>query len=166
MKQNTPRRSYRNPLHVVEAHVLGAAVIEARGARIGMVCHLARLLQRAAVLEVGGDAGPAKRVVSDRGGDAGLLGTPADHGVCLARGNGAPGKALRAPAAAGGDRREQGSLRLRAETAPVEPGVKVGLKVMVAGHFMPLDLRDEFATPDQRSAGVTEVLSFGTAPRA
>jgi hypothetical protein len=44
--------------------------------------------------------------------------------------------------------------------------VKVGLKVMVAGHFMPLDLRDEFATPDQRSAGVTEVLSFGTAPRA
>jgi hypothetical protein len=43
-------RLNRNPLDVVEAHILGAPVVEARGAGVGMVGHLARLLKRAAVL--------------------------------------------------------------------------------------------------------------------
>jgi len=39
--------------------------------------HLTGLLQRAAVLQVGGDAGAAEGVVADFGGDADRLGAPA-----------------------------------------------------------------------------------------
>jgi hypothetical protein len=45
----------------------------------GVLGHLARLLERAAVLEVGGDARAAEGVVAYLGGDAGRLGATAHH---------------------------------------------------------------------------------------
>src|SRR5215472_6766545 len=64
---------------VVERDAILAPVVELRGSRRRMCRHLPGLLQRAAVLEVGGDAGAAERVVADFGGDAGGLGAPAHH---------------------------------------------------------------------------------------
>lgn len=88
-----------NPLHVVEAHILGTAMVEPRGARVGMVCHLARLLQRAAILEIRGDAGSSEGVIADRRGDAPDLRPAAHYGVRFAGCDGAAGEPLLAPAA-------------------------------------------------------------------
>ena len=41
--------------------------------------HLASLFERAAVFEVGGDAGAAEGVVAHLGGDSGRLGAPVHH---------------------------------------------------------------------------------------
>ena len=54
-----------------------APIVELGGAGGGMRRHLTGLLQRAAVLQVGGDAGAAEGVVADFGGDADRLGAPA-----------------------------------------------------------------------------------------
>jgi hypothetical protein len=49
-------RSYENSLNLVERHFLGAAVVELRRARRGMVRHLRRLSERAAVLQIRSDS--------------------------------------------------------------------------------------------------------------
>ena len=58
-------RSNQHPLHLVERHFLGAAIIKLRRAGAGMVRHLRGAFERAAVLQIGGDARRAKRVVAD-----------------------------------------------------------------------------------------------------
>ena len=47
-------RSYENSLNLVECHFLGAAVVELRRACRGMVRHLRRFFERAAVLQISG----------------------------------------------------------------------------------------------------------------
>ena len=54
-----------------------APVVELGGAGGGMRRHLARLFQRAPILELGRDARAAEGVVADCGGDAGRLGATA-----------------------------------------------------------------------------------------
>ena len=68
-----------NPLDLVERDLVAGAVVELGRARRLVRRDLLRVLQRAAVLEVGGDAGGAEGVAADRGLDAGGLCPPADH---------------------------------------------------------------------------------------
>ena len=66
------RDSNHYSLYLIEANLVPAAVVKLRRARVGMVGHVARLLKRAAILEVRGDAGAPEGVVTDLGGDAGV----------------------------------------------------------------------------------------------
>src|SRR5271166_4273207 len=79
------RWSNHDPLDLIEADFIAPAVVELRRARRRMVCHRGGLFQRAAILEIGGNAGGAKAVIAELGFDAGRRGAPADHriGVCL-----------------------------------------------------------------------------------
>jgi len=52
---------------LIEGDAILAPVVQLGGAGGGVCRHLPRLLQRAAVLEVGGDAGGSKRVAADGG---------------------------------------------------------------------------------------------------
>jgi hypothetical protein len=61
-------RSNEYPFPLVERNFLGAAVVELRRACRGMVRHLRRLLERAAVLQVSGDARRPEGVVAARHG--------------------------------------------------------------------------------------------------
>ncbi len=61
------------PLYLVERDYLGAAVVKLRRAGRGMVRHLRGLFERSAVLQDGGDAGRAERVVADLLGNVGGL---------------------------------------------------------------------------------------------
>src|SRR5262245_21055392 len=56
-----------------------APIIELRGAGRRMGRHLARFLERAAVLEVGRDPGTPEGAVAHLRGDAGRLGSPPHH---------------------------------------------------------------------------------------
>ena len=60
-----------DPLDLVEADVVAAPVIKLGGARRCVVRHRRGLFERAAIFQIGGDAGRAERVVADRRGDAG-----------------------------------------------------------------------------------------------
>ena len=57
-----------------------------------MVRHLGGALQRAAVLQVSGDAGRAKCVIADLGGYAGGFGAPLNHRVGVGLRQGMSGK--------------------------------------------------------------------------
>src|SRR5215467_3775979 len=74
-------RAKRNiDLHdLIERDAVLASILELRRPRRGVRRHLARLLERASVLEVGRDARAAEGVVADFGGDAGRLGPTAHH---------------------------------------------------------------------------------------
>jgi hypothetical protein len=64
--------------HVIERDEVFPPIIELCRAGGSMRRHLARLLERTAIFEVGGDAGAAEGVVADFGGDAGRLGRAGD----------------------------------------------------------------------------------------
>jgi hypothetical protein len=59
--------------HFIERDAVLAPIVELRRSRRRMRRHLARFFQRAAILEVGRDAGAAEGVVADFRGDAGRL---------------------------------------------------------------------------------------------
>jgi hypothetical protein len=67
----------RNPLHLVEGHLAAPAIVELGGAGRGVVCHHGGGLQRAAVFQIGGDAGRPEGVIADLRLDAGGGGAPA-----------------------------------------------------------------------------------------
>ncbi len=110
------------------------AIIELCRPSRGVVCHLRRLFQRPAVLEIGGDAGRPKAVVAELGIDAGRGGAPADHRIGVARRQHGAGEL----AGAAADGAEQRPLGVVADAGLVEIGGEVGLKVVVAGHGMRL----------------------------
>jgi hypothetical protein len=61
-------RSNQYSLHLVERHLLGAAVVKLGRACRGMVRHPRGAFKRAAVFQIGGDARGAKGVVADARG--------------------------------------------------------------------------------------------------
>ena len=146
--------SDEDPLDVIEADVVGAPIVEPGGPGVGMVGHLARLFQRAAIFEVGSDAGTPKGMVADRRGDAGALGPAAHHGMGLTRRDSTAGQPLMATAGPGGDRGKQRGFRLMAEPARIEIGVQIGLEIVVAGHLMTLAAL--FVEPHPEAALVDE----------
>src|SRR5262245_27691957 len=64
---------------LVERDAVLAPIVELGGAGRRMRRHLTRLLERAAILEVGRNASAAEGVVADLRCDAGRLGATADH---------------------------------------------------------------------------------------
>jgi hypothetical protein len=59
-----------DPLHLVQADVVLPPIVELGRARAGVVGHGRGILQRAAVLQVGGDAGGPEGVIADPGAKA------------------------------------------------------------------------------------------------
>jgi len=68
-------------LVLTQRGAIAAPVIELRGARVGMVCHLTRSSQRPVTLEVVGDAGCAQGVIADLGFNAHLARVALDHAI-------------------------------------------------------------------------------------
>jgi hypothetical protein len=99
-----------------------------------VVRHGGRVLERAAVLQVGGDPGRPEAVVADPRADAGGKRPSLHHGVGIGLRQGSAAE-LPGPAA---DRPEEPPLRIRADPGLVQIGVQVGLKRVVAGHLVPL----------------------------
>jgi hypothetical protein len=64
----------RNPLHLVEAHVVAPAIVKLRGAGRGVVRHRGGVFERATVFQIGRDAGRPEGVIADPGVDAGAGG--------------------------------------------------------------------------------------------
>ena len=128
------RKSNQNALHLVQAHVVAPPVVELGCPRGGVVRHGGGLFERAAVLEIGRDARRPKRVIADFRPDIGRCRAAADHGVGIGLGKRRRRQRIRAAA----DRPKQRPLRIAGEAAAVDIGVKVGLKIVVAGHFMAL----------------------------
>jgi hypothetical protein len=70
-----------DPFNLIKADLIAPAIIELRRARRRMVCHRGGLFQRAAVFEVGRDAGRPKTVVAELGFNAGRRSASTDHRV-------------------------------------------------------------------------------------
>jgi hypothetical protein len=85
------RGSNHHALDLIEREFTAPPVIELRGARAGMVRHAGRLLERAAVFQVGGDPGRAEAVIADLCANAGRGGAPSDHEVGVGLGQGGAG---------------------------------------------------------------------------
>src|SRR5271154_5700331 len=75
--------SQPDPLHLVLGEPLLGAVVELGCVRALMRRHFLRMLERAAVGEVSGDAGRAECVAADFLSDAGGSGPLADHAPCI-----------------------------------------------------------------------------------
>lgn len=91
-------RSNEYPLHLVEAHLVAAAVVKLRRARRGMVRHGSGLFERPAVLQIGGDAGRAEAVIPDFCRNTGGYRASPDHRIGIGLGQGGQGKLARASA--------------------------------------------------------------------
>jgi hypothetical protein len=79
-------------LHLVERHLLGPPVVKLRRARAGVVRHLRGFFERAAVLQISGDAGRAESMIADARGDTGGTGAPLDHRIGVRLGQGSAGQ--------------------------------------------------------------------------
>ena len=95
-----------------------------------MVRHLRGALQRAAVLQIGGDARGAKGVVADARGDPGGFRAPLNHRVGVGLRQGGAGELPDRAAVS----LEQKRLRLLRQPRAVDICVKVGLSIVMAGH--------------------------------
>jgi hypothetical protein len=76
------------PLDLVEADFLVPVVVDLRRARAGMVRHLRRLLQGAAVLQIRRDPGRTETVIAQPGRNAGIRRGAADHRIGVPLGQG------------------------------------------------------------------------------
>jgi hypothetical protein len=83
-------RSYENSLNLVEGDFFGAAVVSR--ARRGMVRHLRRFFERAAVLQISGDARRPKGMIADLRADASGFGAPLNHFIGIRLGQGIAGE--------------------------------------------------------------------------
>ena len=105
-----------------------------RRARAGMVGHGRSFFERTAVLEVSGNAGCAEGVIANLGGNPGGVRAAADHQVGV---HGVK-RGFRELAGSAPDGAEEGAFGIKAEAAPVDVGVQVGLKIVVARQLMAL----------------------------
>src|ERR1700730_17331588 len=105
-----------DPLDLIEAPRVAAAIVELRRAGRGMVRHRRSLFEGAAVLEIGGDPGRPEAVIAELGFNPSRRRAPTDHriGVRL-RQHGA-----RELAGASADRAEQRPLGIVAQARAVE----------------------------------------------
>jgi hypothetical protein len=69
--QSYPTVSNHNPFHLIQAHLIQAAIVKLGRARRRMVRHRRGLFERAAVLEISGDAGCPEAVIAEFGCNAG-----------------------------------------------------------------------------------------------
>ena len=95
-----------------------------------MVRHLRGAFERAAVLQVSGDAGRAKGMIADARDDAGRPGAPLNHRISVRLGQGMAGE-LAGRAAVG---LEQHRLRIVRISRAVKIFMQIGLEIVMAGH--------------------------------
>ncbi len=93
------------------------------------------VLECPAVLEVGGDAGGAERVVADRGFDSGSCGPSADHPPGVSLGHRRTGKR---PSSFDGDGTEKGAFLIFPEVGGGEVSVEILLEGVVGGDVVAL----------------------------
>jgi hypothetical protein len=111
-----------------------------------MVRHLRRFLQRAAVLQISGDARRPKGMIADLRGDAGGFGAPLDHRIGIRLGQGIAGELAGRTAVS----LEQHRLRLVRQPRAVEIFMQVGFEIVMAGHGMLLATLLLQAQPERR----------------
>ena len=97
-----------NPFDFIERNLILPAVIEFRRPGGLVVGDVLRRFELAIVLQVGGDAGRAERVVADLGLDAGGPGAPLNHPVGVLLPHRVPGES----AGLAGRRPEEGLVRV------------------------------------------------------
>jgi hypothetical protein len=136
------RYSNQNPLYFVNADLVVAAIVEARGAGALVVRHLLRHFKLAAVAQILRDAGGAEDVATDLGCDAGVGRAPADHAVHVGLAHGAASNG----AGLAFGRCKQPRFRvhhshavlLRRGVEDFEVVVQMGFQLVMAGHFVAL----------------------------
>lgn len=123
-----------DPFDLIERDLIRAPVVELRCRCAGVVRHSSRLLERAAVLEMGGDPRGPERMIANLGVDAGSRRTAPDHRIGIGLGQGR----ARKPIGAVPYRAEQRPLVISADAGRIDVGVQIDLEIVVAGHGMRL----------------------------
>ena len=126
--------SHPDPLDLVKADVISPTVIELRCPRAGVVRHGGGVLERASILQVGGNSCCPEAVIADPRADASGDRPPLYHDVGIGLGQGG---AAELPSASA-NRPEEPSFRIRANPGPIEISVEVDLERVVTGHLVPL----------------------------
>ena len=103
VKRETRRGLQPDALHLVLREPLLRVVVELGRARALVRRHFLRVLECAAIGEIGGNAGGAKRVATDFGRDTGRLGATADHAPGVGLVHGAVGQPIGFVAARGAE---------------------------------------------------------------
>src|SRR5262249_3465291 len=99
-----------------------------------MVCHCSGLFQRAAVFQIGCDAGCPECVIADPRFDASSSGPPADHRISVCLGEGSSGQQPRIAT----NGAEQWPLGVPPNAAAIKICLQVTFEVVVARHLMAL----------------------------
>jgi len=104
----TPRlvRLIRDPLHLIESHVVIPRIVQSRRPRRFVPGHLLRDFELAAILQVRRDARCPEAVAGDLRPDPGSNGAALDHGIDVLLGKGKPAHELAVPQS-----REEGTGR-------------------------------------------------------
>jgi len=127
-------QSDHDPLDLIQADLIPAAIVELRRARRGVVRHRRGLFQRAAVLKIGGDSGRPEAVIAELGFDPRAGRAPADHRIGVRLLQHRAGEL----AGAAADRAEQRPLGIPAQLGAVEIGDELFLEIVMARHRVPL----------------------------
>ena len=140
-----------DPFHFVQRNLLLPPVVELGGPWGLVVGDVLGRLERAAVLQVGGDAGGAEGMVADPGLDAGGLRPPLDHAVGVLLPQSVAGE----PARSARRGLEQGRVRVLRDAGRGDIFVQIPLQVVVAGNFMLLAPAPSPGAPARRSRGLS-----------
>jgi hypothetical protein len=134
--QSHPTRhmSDHNAFDLVERHIVAAPVVELGRPRRRVIGYDRRALQRAAVLQIGGDPGCAERMVADPGRDP-RRGRATPHHL-IGAGLGQRGAAQ--PPRPAHDRAEQRPSGVPRQIAAVDIGMEIRLEIVVARHRVAL----------------------------
>ena len=115
-----------------------------------MVGHGSRILERAAILEVGRNPGGPEAVVADPGADASRERAPLHHEIGIGLGQGSAAQ----PPSAATNGPEQRPLRVLVDPSLLQIGMQVGLERMVARHLVLLAAF--LPQPDPQSSALHE----------
>ena len=125
--------SNQDSLDLIEAHVITSPVIEPRCARALVVGDFLGVFERAAVLQIGRDAGGSECVAPDGGGELRSNGAAFDHGE-----NVEAMQALRAENATGREGSKEGTLSIGFYECGVQIRVEVFLGLVMSRDIMEL----------------------------
>ena len=107
-------------------------VIELGGPGAGVICHGRSVFKRSAIFQIGRNSRGPKTVVSQLGRNPGSSSAPADHRIGIGLGQGGARELAGAPAYGA----EQRPLGIIGQVSALYIGMQIGLKIVVAGHFM------------------------------
>ena len=103
-----------NAFHFAKTDFISPAIVKLGSSSAGVISHRRRVLERAAVLEVGGDPRRSETVIADPGLDTGGERPPSNHGVGVGLGQDRSGKST----GASPDRPEQRTLGIVRDLVP------------------------------------------------